>query len=696
MILFHVSHGVAGEIQNNHEQQEKTNSESNSDDGIYTDNISIIDEKLTVDMVNNYRKTEIHSYIDTYAGYRLLSENGNGKAAAMYDYLNSGLFAGVSMGYLSPALKYVLDAAYLNNKDYYGDLLLDYAGYYRGHLRTESLYHNLTSQDLFDQTFRLFGADFHSSATLDNNFGVRVEQDMIAFRVKMHDFPLHINLGYWHLQKSGARQLLFGDTGLFERTVIPSSEYSTNMIYSRSRKIDRTTDEGSIGFDSHLGLLDLAYSFQIRQFTDNSYTIDPIVYANRYRPDNGFQEKVYQENNIAPDSRFLNHTLKLHSSMAGGVVGAASYSISRRDNRTQYTDFKGADYASTNLQNIAGDINYTPLKEFSLALKYRRQEIDNNAREISLLTSDRYMRPAIDSQKNIIIATLSVRPNNLITIKGEYKGEYLHRDLNALDRNVHNTDMNENEETHRWTLGLNSKPFKGLKLRTQYNYTVTNNSSYGTSFEEKHEGDVMAVYNYANKWGATSSYRRSKEINDKISINVLTFDSSFSTYPTTLYRERSLDNFTSSIWLIPIDKLTFSANYSYLRSSIDQAVLFTSISPVYSSATNFKSNSQVYGLNAVYQMTDKLDLSVSVQEVLSSSEFDPVFVTFSSNEDTSGITELSRLKIVDSILSARADYRIHKNINCSLEYSYREYDDKYSSANDGKVQLVKLILSSKW
>lgn len=651
----------------------------------------LIEEELPSEV-----KIETHTLFGGFAGYRFLTIDSYGGRAAEYEYLHSNPSLGADYSSLGKDLKYEMEGSFLNDKDYHGDLLFDYAGDYRFHLRTESLFHNLDREDLFSPApFTLGAAVYNASIDPTAPFGIRVEQDLATFRYKIHDYPFHLNLGYWRIFKEGSRQLIYADQA-FEGT--------SNTIFSRARAVDRQTHEGTAGFDTHLGPIDLIYTFRIRQFEDNAGIPSDFFAA---RPEFGQPNVIVrnagnQQHNEDPDSRFVSHTVKLHTSLAGGIVGAASYTYGKRENLSRLSDIRGADQTSAALQNVAGDFIYTPCKEFTLALKYRLQEVDNsNPATISSVfasPSTIEVRPSLDTRKDVITATFSARPHNLLTFKGEYKGTFLHRD-NVNNGNVLLSwkDVPENSETHKGTFTVLSRPLKGLRIKALYGYSATDHPSYGNSSGERHEGQFLVSYSSLNRWGATANYQIARELNDQIerstitSVSPLTFN--FNLPP--LSRDKRANNFTASLWLTPFEKFTITGSYSLLRNRIDQGVFFTVVNTDSRDLTNYTTQAQLFSINGVYHIDEKLDLSLALQQVRSFSEFDPVFNTYTAG-DTSGIKDISRTKTVESSISARADYHLTKNLNCICDYTFKDYDEKNSTLFNGTVQAVMVYLSSKW
>jgi len=642
---------------------------------------------------------ETHTIVDASAGYRFFSVDGAGGRAAEYEYLHSSPVFSAGINSLGFDNKFTLDGSFLNEKDYYGDLYYDYKGKYRLHLRTESFYHNLQGEQLFTpDSFSFAGADFLARyLTIGDLYGVRDEQDQAEFRYKLNDYPLHLNLGYWRQIKEGTSQLVFADHS-FEPVGV------TNTVYAGARGIDRRTQEGSAGFDAHLGPVDVFYDFKIRQFDNLNDTPRGFFIARPLTiPEITPRLAGYQQHNEEPDSRFYSHTVKLHTSLTGGIVGAASYTFGKRENRSTLTDIVGANQTQATLQNLAGDLVYTPCKQFSAAIKYRLQQVDQDSPgAIASLFADTpgrilAVRPAINTERNVITATFSVRPMNLLSFKGEYRGEFTERDnlafwsrpgVSASPMLPHNSSVNKG------TFAILSRAIKGLRLKALYSYTAVNDPSYGTSFEKKQEGHLLATYSFLTRWGATASYRIAKGNNDQTYMTTLALFAPSVTYP--LPRDQKTNNATMSLWVAPLDNLTVTASYSLLRNKTDQTVLFSSVEPGSNGGTNYTSQAQVFALNSTYRYNDKLDLSLALQQVRSSAEFDPVFFVLNPVSNTAQIELLSRLKTVESSVAARADYHFTKNFTGSINYTYRDYDDKYVSMYDGTVQTVSAQVTTKW
>jgi hypothetical protein len=648
-------------------------------------------------------KTPRHAQLDALLGYRLFSRDGYGGRAAPYEDFRPGPTGGLLFNNLDRKLKYSLEGTYTSDRDYLGDFLFDQNGDYRFHLRTESLWHNLDQKPFFSPDFK-FGradsftalADYIASPDPSAAYGLRVEQDQARARIKIHEWPLHLNLGYWRLLREGTTQLRYADHAF---------EGPTNTVYGRAHTVDRETHEGEAGFDAHLGPIDLIYSFQIREFMDHAgIPRDPFI--GRTDPAGVLIRGAgLQQHNETPDSRFLAHTVKAHTSLSGGLVGAASYTYGKRQNRSALTDIHGAAGVSQELNNIAGDLTYTPCKEFTLAVKYRRQEIDSDTpstitSSFALPATTVTVRPPIDTRKEVLTTTLTIHPTPLATVKGEYRGQFVNRDLvRDLDSAV-GWKLPGNSASHRGSVAFLSRPVKGLRLKAQYSYMAVENPSYDTSPDERHDGELLVAYTMPNRWGANANYQARRESRGEIGRTELftqltpqqTLQFTPRPFQTLLAREQASDTVTVSVWFLPVERVTLSGGYALLRTRAEQGVLLTSVgsaqAPLTQDAASYTSQAQVWSLGAGYRPVDQLDLSLQLQHIRSLADFSPV--------NTAGIGDISRISTEESSLAARADYRFTRNFSCTLHYGLRDYNDRASTLYEGTVHSVTAFLTTTW
>lgn len=648
--------------------------------------------ELPEDILPEKIPKETHLVGDASAGYRFFNIDGNGGRAAEYSYLHSNPELSGQLNYLGFNDKFTAEGNYQNDRDYFGDVTFDHKGIYRFKLQTESLFHNLDHEGLFTpgQFTTSSGVLYQSvDRSPGDVYGLRVEQDLASFRYKFPLYPLHLNLEYWRMVREGTIQQIFADHDFAG---------SPNTLYANSRKIDRETHEGNVVLDTHLGPVDLIYDFKIRQFGDHSDTPRDL-FIPRDNPAFNGGEASHDE---TPDSRFYAHTVKLHTSLSGGGVGVASYTFAKRENLSGPRDFQGADQTSDTMQNVAGDFTYTPCGFFSMGLKYRRLEIDRDAPDSLTATNPAYstsiftVRPPIDTVKDTVTATLSFLPIRSLTIKGEYRGEFLTRDnLGGWNRpgTTASIILPDRVDLHRGTLTLLGKPVKGLRVKAQYSYSTADNAVYGNAFEQRHLGSLFVTYNAPGNWGATANARIIRESSDHLVISSINLVNP--TLITTFQqpRARKFANATVSFWFVPYRNLTFSGSFGLLRNKTDQGVLFSGVQPASNSLADYTSQAQVYSLSADYRFTEQLGFSIVLQQVRSSSQFAPAFADTGLGSD---IQRISQTVTRENSLSARGEYSLTKNLSCMLDYSYRDYDDKSQGFFSGTVHAVSAYVRAKW
>ena len=641
-------------------------------------------------------------------GYNFVFGEDNRGRALEYGFLQSSRSGGLFYRHMEKDTNLELDGFYLNENDYHGDLLMDYRGDYRLHLRTESLYHNLDREILFSPGFQGPRTDAPGSATYSADqqdaqarYGVSVVQDRADFRYRLHNFPLHLNLGYWRYTKEGTIQQRFADA---------SFEGEANTVYARPRSINQQIQEGRIGIDAHLGPVDLVYDFKIRYFEDRLAT--PVA---SYIPRNDLSGNLErlggaQQHNENPDSRFFSHTVKLHTSLSGGLVGSASYSVDQRENLSELTDVTGARHMKVYLQNAAGDITYTPSREYTFSLKYRRQELDNGNR--GALLSANFVDPLqevkapLETTRNLITGTVCYRPRLDLSFVGEYRGDFLARD-NVSDLPSPTTwALPEHSATHTGSLAVYYRPFKGLRSSAQYSYAATDHPAYGASFKERQEGKLLLTYTGNGRWGVSTHALFRHDRNDEVAHFVLNALKPLDYSATPLSsRNGSSENANVGAWWTPLPRLTVGGNYSYLHSEVEQPVFFTTVVVGSEAASQFSSSSHVYTVNVSYALDEQCDLSLMAQQIRSRAAFSPAAADLSSlvypGSSTAGISGITAQHTVISALSARGEYRFSRVLSTTLEYTLRDYDEKNSQninyqTYNGMVHAIVAGLAAKW
>ncbi|KAA0891350.1 hypothetical protein [Oryzomonas rubra] len=637
------------------------------------------------------QEAEAYRFAHLQAGYQFITPDGASAAAAPYTRLKSGAMGGFSAGTLGSSLKLSGEGLMLHEDDYHANLFFDYGGYYRLHLETEAFWHNLLTEQLPRSATGQYATT--QSAPPADGYGMRTGISQVENRIKLGNNPIHINLGYWELSRRGTDQLRFADYYFSD---------PQNRIVSLNRQVNQVTREGSVGADAHLGFFDIAYGFRIRDFSNQAPDIRyPFAVTG-----NGTLTPGTQATNVASDSRVTSHTVRVYTDMSGGLVGTAAYVLTQRESDADRGDARPSSKPSQTLHSVAGDLTYTPLKELSFALKYRRLQNDRESPSTvsypySTASGALAVRPGIDSVKDTVTLSGTFRPNQQVTYRLEYRAVLESRD------NVPNSDLspsdptaihNEYHRTHTALATASWRPLPGFRMNATYTYRTADNPEWKVSASESHKGELFATYTKNGAWGATASFITTYEQSENSASTVT--PAPVASY--TLPRENRSYSANTSLWFTPVERLTITANYSYLEAVTDQSLLFSNIivDPDPLVATTYRSTAHVYGIDAVYAVAEPLDLSVGVQQVRSASRFDVPVRTFTlanvtGSYNTASIGTLTRLDTVETGVTARADWRISKHVGCSMNYSYRNYNSG-DALYDGSVHTTMVSLTSRW
>jgi len=639
-------------------------------------------------------------YATVQGGYRFITPDGPTAAASPYGRNRSGMTGAAAAGTLGRDLKLTVDGSFLHEDDYHAELFFDYGGLVRFHAESVTLWHNLLREQIDPGTLTLLRLD------QDENYGVRSSINQADTRLKLGNNPFHLNLGFWELKREGYEQLRFSDHYFGA---------GASSVITGSNRIDRSTREGRVGLDAHLGLFDLSYAFRIRDFT-NAVPAPLYGYGNT---GGGALVPGTQAHDVIPDSRVTSHTVKLFSDLSGGLVGSASYTLTRRENTGGRAETVPAGRPSDILHSAAGDLTYTPSKRHSFAVKYRHREIDRDTpaslyypySQIPATPPGVYtatpgqllVRPAASSTKDTLTVSATFRPAPKVIYRLEYNAE-----LEARDR-VRDAQApagsptalhSDSRQTHTGTATFYWRPVNGLKLNASYSYATCDEPAYGASFSDQHIGKLLLTYAVNGKWGVSGNYSARYESGTNSAFTVDQNNLRAATYD--MPRRHHTDSCNTSLWFSPFERLTVTANYSFLETETDQSLLFASLiaDPAPVVASSYNSSSHVYGIDAVYAAAETLDISLAFQQVRSQSTFRVPDRSFtlagvSGVFNTAGITDLTRLDTTETGVSARADWRITALLGCSLDYSFRMYESG-QPGYDGSVHSTTATLKARW
>lgn len=615
---------------------------------------------------------EKHSSASLYTGYRFISPDGAASMASPYGVNRSGVTGGFEAAMMGHDLKLRADGQFLHSDDYQSELFLDYSGILRLELEGRSLHHNLTRTSL-PEPFAIpnpadpYWISYNSNpAPAAAELGITSRQDRADLRVRLGDFPGHFSLGYWRFFQQGHDQLVLSDY-----VWTPPDTSAAYTFYDITRRIKQETHQGQIGLDANLGPVGLAYSFKIRDFSNSAPRINvPLTAA------------------VPSESRVTSHTVRLFSDLSGGLTIAAAYSITQRENTSQRSDLTHSGRPRDTLQQMAGDLSYTPFRQLTLALKYRHLEQD---REIPATVTTAYsgtstVRPGTGSIRDSLMLTSVWRPDRRLTLRGEYRAELISRDnvWTPLTASSSQTTYNETNQLHSGTIAALWRFWRTARLNADYSYTTNNRPGTLYDFDRRHNGNLLIDWSMGGRWGANLHYRATADQNHRTDSTAWYPDQTSSLVTP---RNSLVQSAGTSVWFSPLQRLVLTASYGLLAFDAKQALLLTPSATAYLTG-RYSSLGHVYGLDGVYALDDQWDLSAGLQQVRSSARF-----TMPSSAPAIG--SYTRLDTTESSAMARIDWRFAKQFGCMLDYRFSAYrsDDRLYN---GDVHSTTVSLTARW
>lgn len=618
---------------------------------------------------------EKHSYANLSTGYRYISLDGATELANPYGVNRSGLTAAFDAAMMGHDLKLRADGRFLHPDDYQSELFLDYGGIIRADLEGRSLHHNLTRNAL-PESFAVpnpAAPNWINYSTnpspIDTELGITSRQGRADLRIRFGHFPGHLSLGYWRFAQTGHDQLVTSD---YEWT--PTNTSATHTFYDVTRRIDQVTHEGRIGLDANLGLFSLAYNFQVRDFSNDAPAVTvaafPVAVA------------------VPTESRVTAHSIKLFSNLSGGLTAAAVYSITQRENTSQRSDLSLTSRPRDTIQQLSGDLSYTPFKEVTVALKYRHREID---RETPATVTTGYsgsttVRPSTSSTRDTILLTSSWRPDQRITLRGEYRADLLSRNNVATPLSFSSPQAvyDDSQQLHSGTISLLWRPWRTTRLNSSYSYTTNNRPGTLYDFTDRHNGSLLIDWSSAGNWGTTLHYRATADRNQQTSSKAW-YPNQTSSLVTP--RDSLNQSAGASVWFSPLPRLVVTASYGCMATDAEQAMLLTPTASSYLT-THYASLGHVYGLDSVYNFNDRLDISASLQQVRSSASFRMPSQSYDIGAD-------NRLDTTESSASVRLDWRLNRHFGWMLDYRISAYrsDDTH---HNGDIHSTTVSLTARW
>jgi hypothetical protein len=690
------------------------------------------------DMATDETPARIDTEAEITLGYRGTSVHGQPGRALEYDSLESGPLFKTRLFTDQGSYHLDLGVDYLNDKDYSATARLDTLELLHLDLRSERFFHNLDHIPYIGQGSRPDAAApvplivpwvSYTDENPGDRYGLRLDMSEARLKVKSPDYPAHLTFAYWRFEKQGAQQLRFVDENCA----------TACHMQSKRRSVDRVTEEIKIGADAHAGFLDLAIETLMRTFRDRDSTPRSDFWPHWY----GREAGSYQHDAI-PDSKLTELTLRANTAPSGGLVGSTSFTLGKRENQSgsgSVAPIKAeTDYAKT-----SADVTYTPSENWTFNFRYRLLDMDssnsNFLASYGSLNQDQNplaVRDSVDLTRSWYEALANYRPFKRLTIKAELRREEIDRSNTGPLEEHHSKTIDElhptwadvgpikinptwqlpNRETiTRAKLGFHSRLLERSALKVSGWVAVQHNDdpAYGTSFSNSRSAFLAASYSGGPLWGLTTNFSFLDEENDDFAIHQSATDGLGQTFRDRfdLDRTRRQQNASLGGWLAPLPGLSFDLNYGYLRTAIDQDLIFGAGRDVTGSGLSYaipdqdvayRQTVQTLSAGVTWQATEQLSCRLEGYHIRSKASYSPGFPTATfpyldttdADATSADLREISKLDLRQNGVRGRVSWQFDEHWSTAVEATHNDYDEIGNDVFDGSVQSCMVSLSRRW
>jgi len=640
-----------------------------------------------------------------YLGHSLKDEPGR---AGEFKSLQSGptfdlrLFGDTGPFYLD------LEGAYRNEDDYALSAGLNGKGQVSLSVRSDRFVHNF-SHIPYDNTVEgsrpdsNFGSDrgsqtlFYSDADPGESYGLRLDFKEAKAKVKLPNYPAHLNLSYWRYEKKGETQLRFADHG-------SANNCSSCHLQSRTRTVDRVTEEVKVGIDAHAEYIDFALEGLYRQFRAKEK-----VPVDSFRGRGQLDPGDYPHDQI-PDSTLKEVAIKLSSAPSGSLVAGLSLTAGERENRSDSV-FEKPIQAKTDYLKSTADLTYTPSAKWMYSFRYRRLNLDNDNSDVLTSyagsASTLPVREAIDIERAWYEGVVNYNPWRSLTLKAELRTEDIERDF--ADSQAWN--LPKNEMVTKAKVGFQSRMLErsALKVNGWLAFQHSDDPAYISSAENRTELFLSSTFLPKKRWGLSATLTAVDERRDDSTVEQLSRAGELFDYD--LARSQQQRKGTFGGWFSPAAGLVLNLSYGYFWTAIEQDLLFGT-SPSSDPASDrtlededvdFRQTVHTVTAGATWQATEEIECRLEGYHIRSQAYYSPDFqqadVNYSNGVgimSSADLKEISEIDTTQNGLRGRVSWRLNDLWSCSVDASLDDYDASGSDLYDGVVQTAMVSFARSW
>lgn len=607
-----------------------------------------------------------------YLGYRFLSRDDSLKAAE-YVYPHSSITFGVDLLAAPLPHRYHLTGEFLSQYDYYADSGYAYQDLILFRDILVGIHHNL---DHFNYLYPGSPPSItYDDRNLDDAYFIDYINNLLFFRIKAPDFPLHAFVRHRYVEREGTNE---------ERFVLGSFDKLTKT--SETRSVDWKSNAVTLGANSHLGPIEMEYTYDQADFdpghTNSLYDYYPFssVYP---RPADVYPHGVVSETELSAN------TLKMHTSYTGGIVASGTLSNLAQQNNysgTESTTWKGA-----------FDFSWMPDPAIGFFFKYRHKDMDMDNPDVVTLNgavnSLIYpVRPGISYDRNDFSLTARYRAMAGLTLLSTY-------DFSRLDRGDFDDWVVLPEKTDRHNLNLtaHAKPLNTLKLKAVYDYTVYTDPAYNTQPDNSNRLRLSATYLPISWMTVFANYVLA--VSERDDLRYLNADP----YLVLEEGERDgrTDHFLGSLLFTFSPKASLTTSWAYNRWKIEQDLAYSRWNadgtggdlPYRDRGVPYTDESNTLSLSVYYLLRKDLSLTADLSYTFAEGEWKMGDVI---QGEQASLASFSSMETTETIFSVELAQKVLRDWEIGLKFYADFFNGSFSDDTgddqDGELYITTLSL----
>lgn len=612
-------------------------------------------------------------------GYRLVDQSGS-ESVNEFEYLHNSITLGSKVRLIDWPQRFHLDLNIRNKNDFFGELRYSYKDiiYIRGISR--SVFHNLDNLRLFDldketTPFTSPSGPSINITDVNKDYGVKSNLSNMFLRFKIPDFPAHLFVDLQLINKEGEQQ---------QKILLGSGNLDKIIKTTRAVDIDSDIKGITVGFNSHLGPIEIEVSHGERRFDENA---DKVFFDRYEEVEGSIRRAGIFPNSLTPEIKNSMNSIKLHTSYTGRLVASASLFTSNKENNESG--------ASVDYIIASGELVWMPMTDLTFFLKYRHKEKD--IEEIGNVPFSGICDPSnssdnnyqcnvispISSKKDTVSGTVRYRLINGLTLRAQYTYDEENR------KNADEWGLPDSTKKDIISLFADTKLFKKINLKTSFTHKEIKNPAYNSDPDSSNEVRVSTAFMPFNRVHAFFSYAIAKEKRDNIIFKHQDL------YKSADNRNLKKEQLFGSILFLISQQISVTTSSSLFINEVRQNIFYRDVdrNPIIT-RSDYKDKGYNYTVDFDYQPKDNISFNASIGHTIIKGKFIPADPVLSA---PISITELSKVKAKETTCSTGIKYQIKDGLSIRFRYKYTDLDEiaknPYNEIKDGKSHIFLLSIS---